>query len=100
MVHSNRKFKNSNTVFYSVEEILAIHKAIHLDYMYDNTIVTINDGKPTIVKVKLYSYLYELLKALKIVFKGKKVYVNDKLIDDVKNFVIDFGVRSIVIRNK
>ena len=46
MVHSNKKFKDSTCVFYSVEEILAIHKAISLDYMYDNTILTINNGKP------------------------------------------------------
>ena len=100
IVNSNRKFKDDNCVFYSIEEILAIHKAIHLDYMYDNTIITINDGKPTIVKVKIYSSLYELLKALKINIKNKVIYVNNNKIDDVKDFVIDFGVRSIIIRDK
>ncbi|UKI58107.1 MAG: hypothetical protein L6V81_01230 [Clostridium sp.] len=45
LVHSNNKFKDSTCVFYSIEEILAIYKAIHLDYMYDNTIITINNGK-------------------------------------------------------
>ncbi len=100
IVNSNRKFKDDNCVFYSIEEILAIHKAIHLDYMYDNTIITINDGKPTIVKVKIYSSLYELLKALKINIKNKVVYVNNNKIDDVKDFVIDFGVRSIIIKDK
>ncbi len=98
IVHSNRKFKNDNCVFYTIEEILAIHKAIHLDYSYDNTVVTIYDGKPTVVKVKLYSSLYELLKALKISFKNKKVYVNNKLIEDVKDFVIDSNVRSIILK--
>ena len=100
IVNSNRKFKDDNCVFYSIEEILAIHKAIHLDYMYDNTIITINDGKPTIVKVKIYSSLYELLKALKINIKNKVIYVNNNKIDDLKDFVIDFGVRSIIIRDK
>ena len=68
--------------------------------MYDNTIITINDGKPTIVKVKIYSSLYELLKALKINIKNKVIYVNNNKIDDLKDFVIDFGVRSIIIRDK
>ena len=100
IVNSNKKFKDSNCVFYSIEEILAIHKAIHLDYMYDNTIVTIFDGKPTVVKVKLYSSLFELLKALKISFKNKSIYINNKLIDDVKDFVIDSNVRSIILKGK
>ena len=38
----NKKFKDDTCVFYGVEEILAIYKAIHQDYMYDNTIITIN----------------------------------------------------------
>ncbi len=101
MVHSNRKFKNSNTVFYSVEEILAIHKAIHLDYMYDNTIVTINNnGTSTIVKVKLYSSLSELLRALKITFRSKTVLINNVEINDISNFIIDQSIRSIIIKDK
>ena len=101
LVHSNKKFKDSTCVFYSIEEILAIHKAIHLDYMYDNTIVTINyNGKPTVVKVKLYSSLSELLKALKIPYKSKRVYVNKNEIDEVDNFAIDETVRSIVIKER
>ncbi len=100
IVNSNKKFKDSNCVFYTVEEILAIHKAIHLDYMYDNTIVTIYDNKPTVVKVKLYSSLFELLKALKISFKNRYVYINNKLVNDVKDFVIDSSVRSIIIKGK
>ena len=100
IVNSNKKFKDNNCVFYSIEEILAIHKAIHQDYMYDNTIITINNGKPIIVKVKLYSSLFELLKALKINTKNKVIYVNNKAINEVKDFVIDFGVRSIIIRDR
>ena len=100
IVHSNKKFKDSKCVFYSIEEILAIYKAIHLDYMYDNTIVTINNGSPTVVKVKLYSSLYELLDALKISYKTKKVYVNNKKIDNINSFIIDSSVRSILIKDK
>ena len=100
IVHSNKKFKNNTCVFYSVEEILAIHKAIHLDYMYDNTIITINDGKTTVVKVKKYSLLVELLKALKITFKGKTVLINNTKIDNLANFVIDSNVRSVTIKDK
>ena len=100
IVHSNRKFKDSKCVFYSIEEILAIHKAIHLDYMYDNTIITINDGKPTVVKVKLYSSLVELLKVLKIAYKDKEIYINKNKIDDISNFIIDNSVRSIIIKDK
>ncbi len=100
IVHSNKKFKDSNCVFYSIEEILAIHKAIHLDYMYDNTIITINDGKTTIVKVKLYSSLTELLKALKITFKSKEVLVNGKKVNNLSSFVIDSNVRSVTIKEK
>lgn len=100
MVHSNKKFKDNKCVFYSVEDILAIHKAICLDYMYDNTIVTINNGEPTIVKVKLYTSLYELLKALKIAFSNKLIYVDNSLIENVRDFVIDSKVRSIVIRDR
>ena len=89
MVHSNKKFKDSTCVFYSVEEILAIHKAISLDYMYDNTILTINNGKPTIVKVKLYTSLVELLEALKIAYKTKKIYVDNNIIGYTKGFIIE-----------
>lgn len=100
MVHSNKKFKDTNTVFYSIEEILAIHKAIHLDYMYDNTIITINNnGTPTIVKVKLYSSLSETLQALKITFKGKKITINGKAYSNISNFVIDESVRSVIIKD-
>ena len=101
MVHSNRRFKNSNTVFYTIEEILAIHKAIHQDYMYDNTIITINyNDKPTIVKVKVFSSLSELLGALKIPYKTKRVTIDKKEMDDISNFVIDESVRSIIIRDR
>lgn len=100
IVHSNKKFKDSKCATYSIEEILAIHKAIHLDYMYDNTIITINNGETTVVKVKLYSSLSELLKALKISYKGKKVLVNNKEINNVLNFAIDSSVRSVIIKDK
>lgn len=100
LVHSNKKFKNDNCVFYSVEEILAIYKAIHLDYMYDNTVITIWDEKPIIVKVKLYSSLYELLRALKVNTKNKLVLVDNKEVSDIKTFVIDNSIRSIIIKDK
>jgi len=99
LVHSNKKFKDKNTVFYSVEEILAIHKAIHLDYMYDNTIITINNGSPVIVKVKLYTSLSELLQALKITYKSKHVLINNKEVKDISNFIIDESVRSVIIKD-
>lgn len=99
LVHSNKKFKDKNTVFYSVEEILAIHKAIHLDYMYDNTIITINNGSPIIVKVKLYTSLSELLQALKITYKSKHVLINNKEVKDISNFIIDESVRSVIIKD-
>lgn len=99
MVHSNKKFKDSTCVFYSVEEILAIHKAISLDYMYDNTILTINNGKPTIVKVKLYTSLVELLEALKIPYKTKKIYVDNNIIDNPSDFIIDASVRSVIVKD-
>ncbi len=101
MVHSNKKFKNNKCVFYGVEEILAIHKAICLDYMYDNTIITINsNNEPTIVKVKLYTSLYELLKALKISYSNKIIYVNNKVINNVLDFVLDSSCRSVVIKDR
>ena len=100
LVHSNKKFKNDKCVFYNIEDILAIHKAICLDYMYDNTIITINNGEPTIVKVKLYTSLYEVLKALKIAFTNKIIYVNNKQIDNVYDFVIDSSVRSVIVKDK
>lgn len=99
MVHSNKKFKDSTCVFYNVEEILAIHKAISLDYMYDNTILTINNGKPTIVKVKLYTSLVELLEALKIPYKTKKIYVDNNIIDNPSDFIIDSSVRSVIVKD-
>ncbi len=99
MVHSNKKFKDSTCVFYSVEEILAIHKAISLDYMYDNTILTINNGKPTIVKVKLYTSLVELLEALKIPYKAKKIYIDNNIIDNPSDFIIDSSVRSVIVKD-
>lgn len=99
MVHSNKKFKDSTCVFYSVEEILAIHKAISLDYMYDNTILTINNGKPTIVKAKLYTSLVELLEALKIPYKTKKIYIDSNIIDNPSDFIIDSSVRSVIVKD-
>ena len=99
MVHSNKKFKDSTCVFYNVEEILAIHKAISLDYMYDNTILTINNGKPSIVKVKLYTSLVELLEALKIAYKTKKIYVDNNIIDNPSDFIIDASVRSVIVKD-
>ena len=101
IVHSNKKFKNDKCVFYTIEDILKIHKAICLDYMYDNTIITINNmKKPTIVKVKLFTSLYELLKALKISFSNKDVYINYKLVNDVRDFVIDSTVRNVIIKER
>ena len=100
IVHSNRKFRDDTCVFYSVEEILAIHKAICLDYMYDNTIITINDGKPIIVKVKVFTSLYELFKALKVDYKSKDVYVDGNIIGEITDFVIDSTIRSIIIKDK
>ena len=101
IVHSNKKFKDDTCVFYGVEEILKIYKAIHQDYMYDNTIITIFDGvESTVVKVKLYTSLNELLKVLKVNYKGKVIYVNGNVIDDSKDFVIDSSVRSVVIKEK
>lgn len=101
IVHSNKKFKDDTCVFYGVEEILAIYKAIHQDYMYDNTIITIFDGvESTVVKVKLYTSLNELLRVLKVNYKGKVIYVNGNVIDDSKDFVIDSSVRSVVIKEK
>ena len=99
MVHSNKKFKDSTCVFYNVEEILAIHKAISLDYMYDNTILTINNGKPTIVKVKLYTSLVDLLETLKIPYKTKKIYVDNNIIDNPSDFIIDSSVRSVIVKD-
>jgi len=101
MVHSDKKFRNNkNVAFYNIENILAIHKAMCLDYMYDNTIITINSGDTTIVKVKLYTSLYELLKALKISYSNKLIYVDGKEVNDIKDFVIDGSVRSVVVRNR
>ena len=100
LVHSNRKFKDSTCVFYSVEEILAIYKAINLDYMYDNTIITINNGSPTIVKVKLYTPLCELLRALKMNIRDSEIFVNGKKQENILNFVIDSTVRSVTIKGK
>lgn len=100
IVHSNKKFKEDTCVFYGVEEILAIYKAIHQDYMYDNTIITIFDGvESTVVKVKLFTSLNELLKVLKVNYKGKVISVNGNVIDDSKDFVIDSSVRSVVIKD-
>lgn len=100
IVKSNKKIKSDLCVHYTVEEILAIHKAIHQDYMYDNTIITINNEKPLIVKVKLYTSLYELLKVLKISIKNKNVFINKKQIDNIDEFIIDSSIRSIVIKDK
>lgn len=98
IVNSNKKFKDEKCVFYNIEEILAIYKAIHQDYVYDNTIVTIYETEPIVVKVKLFTSLYELLRVLKFSLKDKKVFVNNKEITNVKDFVIDSNVRSIIIK--
>ncbi len=99
IVNSDRKFKNQNSVFYSIEDILAIHKAICLDCVYDNTIITINDKNTTVVKVKLFTSLYELLRALRIPFSNKKTYVDGVLVENVKDFVIDSRIRSVIIKD-
>lgn len=99
LVSSSKKIKSDTCIHYPVSSILAIYKAIHQDYMYDNTIITIYDDKPTIVKVKLYTSLYELLSVLKIKFKNKTVLVDNKVIDNVIDFVIDNSVRSIIVKD-
>jgi len=99
IVHSDKNFKDDKCVFYSIEEILAIYKAIHLDYMYDNTIITIYNESPIIVKVKLYSSLLELLKALKITYKGRNIIIDGKEVTDINNFVIDSSIRSIIFKD-
>ena len=97
IVHSSRKFKNDKCVFYSIEDVLAVYRAIHMDYMLDNTMVTINSPDTTIVRIKLFTSLEELLKTLNISHKNKKIYINDKLIDSA-GFVIDSNVRTISIK--
>ncbi len=99
IVKSSKKIKGDTCIHYTIEEILKIYKAIHQDYMYDNTIITIYDNKPMIVKVKLFTSLYELLKVLKIKFKNKKIYVNSKLINNIEDYIIDDSVRSVVVKD-
>ena len=67
--------------------------------MYDNTILTINNGKPTIVKVKLYTSLVELLEALKIPYKAKKIYIDNNIVDNPSDFIIDSSVRSVIVKD-
>ena len=99
IVHSNNKFKDSTCAFYTVEEILAIYRAIHLDYLYDSVMFTINCNENlTIVKVKIYTALFEILRALKVQYKNKKIFVNNKEISNIKSFVVDSNVRSIIIK--
>lgn len=100
IVHSNNKFKDSTCAFYTVEEILAIYRAIHLDYLYDSVMFTINSNDNlTIVKVKIYTALFEILRALKIQYRGKKIFVNNKEITNVKSFVVDSNIRSVIIKD-
>lgn len=98
IVNSNKKIKQKNSITYSIEEVLAIHKAIHLDYLYDNTLVTIYYKEPIIVKIKINSSLSELLNVFKIPYQSKNVYVNNKLISNIDNFVIDRNIRSITVK--
>jgi len=97
IVNSSKKFKNNKCVFYNIEDVLAVYKAIHLDYLLDNTMVTITCPCTTVVRVKLYTSLSELLKALSISYKSKKIYVNDILINNA-DFIIDKNVRTIKIK--
>lgn len=100
IVHSNNKFKDSTCAFYTVEEILAIYRAIHLDYLYDSVMFTINSNDNlTIVKVKIYTALFEILRALKIQYRGKKIFVNNKEITNIKSFVVDSNIRSVIIKD-
>ena len=52
----------------------------------------------TIVKVKIYTALFEILRALKVQYKNKKIFVNNKEISNIKSFVVDSNVRSIIIK--
>lgn len=97
IVHSSRKFKNDKCVFYSIEAVLAVYKAIHLDYMLDNTMITVSYPETVIVRVKLYTSLAELLKALKITYKGKKIYVNNTLVSS-SDFIIDRRIKTICVK--
>ena len=53
---------------------------------------------------ELLDYLYNHLdmpkKRVKQYLTHGSIYVNNNKIDDLKDFVIDFGVRSIIIRDK
>ena len=98
IIHNKKRFHDDKCAFYTIEDILAVYRAIHLDYMLDTTIVTINYGETIIVKVKLFTSLYELLKALKVPYKGKEITINNKIITNVENFIINKEVKSIIIK--
>ena len=53
IINSKSKIKEDKCVLYNIEELLSIHKAIHMNYILDTTMLTINDEKNTIIiKVK------------------------------------------------
>lgn len=95
LVKNNKRFRSDICVFYNIEDILAIHKCLYQDYFQDFTFLTIYTGETTIVKVKLYTSFYELLKALKIPYKNKKILVNNVKIDSINDLVISSDVKSI-----
>lgn len=98
ITNSDKKIKNNKSVIYSIEDVLAVNKAVHLDYLLDNTMITINSKDRIVVRVKLFSSLIEVLDALKIKYKNKKVYVNDKFIEDISDFVITRNIKIVEIK--
>ncbi len=98
IVHSSKKFKDNKCVFYTIENVLAVYKAIHLDYMLDNTMITISSNDVLIVRVKIFTSLKELLKALKISYKDKTIKINNNVVTSIDDYIIDGSVRSIIIK--
>lgn len=97
IVENDKKIKGDKCVTYSIESLLGVYRAIHLDYTLDSTYITICSSDTTIVKVKLYTSVKELLKALKISLASKNIYVNNTLIQS-KDFIIDSSVRTITVK--
>jgi len=98
IVSNMKKIKKDDLINITIKEINSIYKAIHKEHFNDTTIITITNNKPIIIKTKLYTHLTEILKDFKILYKGKNIYINNKLIDKVDNFIVTNEIKTILIK--
>lgn len=98
-INNTKKLKVQDMICLTVMDVFDIYKAICKNYYNEDMFVTIYENSNSIIlKIKEYTSLIELFNDFKVSYKGKNVFVNDVLIDNIDLFIITKKVKSIVIK--